>query len=68
MNQVTEIIKRAMKYIIEGFAVAMAAYYIPQKVMKLDEIVTIGVSGGGSCTKTVAVSEPVPALFLQVSV
>ena len=42
MDQVTEIIKRTLKYVIEGFAVALAAYYIPQKMMQLDEIVTIG--------------------------
>lgn len=48
MNQVTEIIKRALKYIIEGFAVAMAAYYIPQRMMKLDEIVTIALTAAAT--------------------
>jgi len=48
MDQVTEIIKRTMKYVIEGFAVALAAYYIPQRMMKLDEIVTIGLTAAAT--------------------
>ena len=48
MDQITEIIKRTMKYIIEGFAVALAAYYIPQRMMKLDEIVTIGLTAAAT--------------------
>ena len=48
MEQVTEIIKRTLKYVIEGFAVALAAYYIPQKMMKLDEIVTIGLTAAAT--------------------
>lgn len=48
MDQVTEIIKRTMKYVIEGFAVALAAYYIPQRMMQLDEIVTIGLTAAAT--------------------
>lgn len=35
---------RALKYLIEGLAVALAAYYIPKRRMKLDEIVTIAIT------------------------
>lgn len=35
---------RALKYLIEGLAVALAAYYIPKRKMKLDEIVTIAIT------------------------
>ena len=48
MDQLTEIVKRTIKYIIEGFAVALAAYYIPQRMMKLDEIVTIGLTAAAT--------------------
>ena len=32
-----EIVKRAVKYLVEGGAVAVAAYYIPQKKMNVEE-------------------------------
>jgi hypothetical protein len=35
---------RALKYLIEGLAVALAAYYIPKRRMRLDEIVTIAIT------------------------
>lgn len=35
---------RALKYLIEGLAVALAAYYIPKRKMRLDEIVTIAIT------------------------
>ena len=42
------VLKRAIKYLIEGFAVALAAYYIPRKMMKLEEIVTIAVTAAAT--------------------
>ena len=36
-----EFVKRAMKYIIEGIMVAIAAYAIPNKSLKVDEILLI---------------------------
>lgn len=36
-----EFMKRAMKYIIEGIMVAIAAYAIPNKSLKVDEILLI---------------------------
>ena len=39
-----EVVKRAVKYRIEGAAVAVAAYYIPKKQMKIEEVVMIAVT------------------------
>ena len=46
MNQLNfqEVITRALKYLIEGFAVALAAYYIPRRRMNLQEIAMISVT------------------------
>ena len=38
----SELIKRAIKYIIEGVMVAIAAYAIPKKALNVEEIVIIG--------------------------
>lgn len=38
----SELIKRAIKYIIEGIMVAIAAYAIPKKSLNVEEIVVIG--------------------------
>ena len=32
-----EILKRAIKYLVEGGAVAVAAYYIPKRKMNIEE-------------------------------
>ena len=37
-----EILKRAIKYIVEGVMVAIAAYAIPKKALNIEEIVVIG--------------------------
>jgi len=39
-----EVVKRAVKYLVEGLAVALAAYYIPRKQMNLQEIAMIAVT------------------------
>jgi len=38
----SELLKRAIKYIVEGVMVAIAAYAIPKKKLDLEEIVIIG--------------------------
>ena len=38
----TELLKRAIKYIVEGVMVAIAAYAIPKKKLDLEEIIIIG--------------------------
>ena len=40
----TDVLRRATKYLIEGFAVALAAYYIPKKKIKLNEIMIIAIT------------------------
>jgi hypothetical protein len=40
-----EILKRAAKYLIEGLAVALAAYFIPRgRRLSLEEVAMIGIS------------------------
>ena len=43
-----EVVKRAVKYLIEGAAVAVAAYYIPKKQMNIEEIVMIAITAAAS--------------------
>lgn len=38
MVEVNDILARAIKYLLEGLAVAVVAYMIPGKVLKLSEI------------------------------
>lgn len=38
------IITRALKYLIEGMAVALAAYYIPRKKLEIEEVITIAIA------------------------
>lgn len=38
------LLARAIKYLVEGLAVAVAAYYIPRKKMNLQEIAMIAVT------------------------
>lgn len=46
MNNIdlTDVMRRATKYLVEGFAVALAAYYIPRKSIKLNEIMIIAIT------------------------
>lgn len=43
-----EVLKRAIRYIIEGFAVALAAFYIPRKKMDMREITTIAITAAAT--------------------
>jgi ABC-type Co2+ transport system permease subunit len=38
----SELVKRAVKYLVEGLMVAIVAFVIPQKQLKLEEIAIIG--------------------------
>ena len=40
-EDISEIIKRIIKYLVEGLMVAIAAYAIPQKSLNLEEIALI---------------------------
>ena len=53
MNQnlnmdMSELARRAFKYLVEGLAVAAAAYYLPQKKMNVEEIVMVGVTAAAA--------------------
>jgi ABC-type Co2+ transport system permease subunit len=43
-----ELIKRAIKYIIEGIMVAIAAYSIPKHRLNLEEVVIIGLTAAAT--------------------
>ena len=45
---VVEIIKRILKYLIEGTAVAAAAYYVPKKKIDVDSIIIIGITAAAT--------------------
>jgi hypothetical protein len=43
-----EALRRVVKYLIEGAAVAFAAYYFPKKKMNLEEITVIAITGAAT--------------------
>lgn len=43
-----DILQRAIKYMVEGFAVALAAFYIPRKAMSAREITTIAITAAAT--------------------
>ena len=43
-----ELFKRAIKYLVEGLLVAIAAYAIPQRQLKLDEIMLIALTAAAT--------------------
>lgn len=45
---VTELIKRCIKYIVEGFMVAVAAFAIPKQSLNLDEIILISLTAAAT--------------------
>ena len=44
----SEFLRRAVKYIIEGLLVAAAAYVIPMKTLKLEEILLIALTAAAT--------------------
>jgi len=44
-----EILRRAIRYVLLGFSIALSAYYIPRGGrMKLEDVIMISVSGGAA--------------------
>jgi len=43
-----ELIKRAIKYLVEGLMVAIAAFAIPQQSLKFDEIALIALTAAAT--------------------
>jgi len=48
MLDLGELVRRAIKYIVEGLVIAIAAFIIPSKGMKLDEVLLIALSGAAT--------------------
>ena len=48
MFDVAEIIKRVIKYLVEGVMVAIAAYAIPKRSMNFDEIIFIALTAAAT--------------------
>jgi len=44
----SELVKRALKYLVEGLIVAIAAYVIPAKRLKLDECLLIALTAAAT--------------------
>jgi len=43
-----ELLKRALKYLVEGFMVAVAAFAIPKKTLQLDEVALIALTAAAT--------------------
>ena len=48
MLDLGELIKRAVKYLVEGFMVAVAAYAIPKRSLNLDEVLLIALTAAAT--------------------
>ena len=48
MFDFSELIKRAIKYIVEGIIVALAAYAIPKKQLNVEEVVIIALTAAAT--------------------
>jgi len=48
MLDMTELVKRAIKYLIEGLVVALAAFAIPAKKINLEEIIVIALTAAAT--------------------
>jgi len=44
----SELIKRAIKYIVEGIIVALAAYVIPKKSLNMEEVIVIALTAAAT--------------------
>jgi ABC-type Co2+ transport system permease subunit len=44
----TELLKRVVKYLVEGVMVALAAYSIPKKALNLDEVALIALTAAAT--------------------
>ena len=44
----SELVKRAIKYIVEGIIVALAAYVIPKKSLNVEEVVVIALTAAAT--------------------
>lgn len=45
---ISELIKRVIKYLVEGLMVALAAYAIPKRSLNIEEIILIGLTAAAT--------------------
>jgi ABC-type Co2+ transport system permease subunit len=48
MFHIAELVKRIIKYLVEGLMVAIAAYAIPKQSLKLDEIALLALTAAAT--------------------
>ena len=48
MFDIGELVKRIIKYLVEGLMVAIAAYAIPKQSLKIDEIVLLALTAAAT--------------------
>ena len=48
MFDIAELVKRVIKYLVEGLMVAIAAYAIPKQSLKIDEIVLLSLTAAAT--------------------
>lgn len=48
MFDITELIKRIVKYLVEGLMVALAAYAIPKRSLNMEEIALLGLTAAAT--------------------
>ena len=48
MFDLNELVKRAIKYLIEGLVVALAAFAIPKKQLNLEELIIIALTAAAT--------------------
>ena len=59
---VGELVKRAIKYLVEGLMVAIAAYAIPKKSLNMDEVALIALTAAATFS---ILDTYLPSLALQ---
>lgn len=48
MIDITELVKRIIKYLVEGLMVAIAAYAIPKRSLNIEEIILIALTAAAT--------------------
>ena len=48
MSQITDFVKLAIKYLLEGFVVAIVALLVPRKALQVEEITVIALSAAAA--------------------
>ena len=63
-----EMVKRLVKYLVEGAAVAAAVYYIPKRSLDWEEIVTIAITAAATFCVLDVVSPSIVVLLVKIQV